>query len=150
MKRRIRSLVDLETRSWDIQDPDLLLSVIHPDMVWVWPPDARAHDPADWVVGMGRFNRTRWRKSWQGLFDTHVLAHNRRRVVRIRVSKELDGAFAVVDIDTLWRHRRTGKEQHWKGRVCKIYTKMKGGKWKLIGHTGALEYPVKKTNMCSV
>jgi len=37
---------------------------------------------------MGRFDRERWRKDWQGLFDTHDLIHNRRTTVKIEVSKE--------------------------------------------------------------
>ena len=46
---------------------------------------------------------------WEELFRTHELAHNRRRTVRIEVSKEGDGAFAVVDVDTLWRRRSDGE-----------------------------------------
>ena len=30
----IREIVDRETRAWDTQDAELLLSVFHPDMVW--------------------------------------------------------------------------------------------------------------------
>ena len=37
----INEIVDRETRAWDTQDVELLLSVLHPDMVWPWPPDAR-------------------------------------------------------------------------------------------------------------
>jgi hypothetical protein len=50
------------------------------------------------------------------------------------------GAFAVVDIDTLWR-RSDGVEQHWLGRVCKVYAFVKG-EWKMTAHTGALDYSV--------
>jgi ketosteroid isomerase-like protein len=70
-------------------------------------------------------NCERWRKVWQDLFDTHTLIHNRRGTRKIEVSSEDDGAFAVVDIDTLWRDGE-GKDDHWKGRVCKVYTKMPG------------------------
>ncbi len=140
IKQVIQALVDLETRGWDTQNPDLFLSIIHPDMVWPWPPHADAHDPAEWVLEFGRFNRNRWRQNWQGLFDTHDLVHNRRKTVKIVVSQEGDGAFAVVDIDTLWRNKRTGKDFLWKGRVCKIYTRLASGEWKLIAHTGALCY----------
>ena len=61
-----------------------------------------------------------------------------KQIKKIVISKEGDGAFAVVDIDTLWRDS-DGNDNHWKGRVCKVYTKMEGG-WKLIMHTGVLQY----------
>lgn len=89
---------------------------------------------------MGRFDRERWRRSWQELFDTHDLVHNRREIVRITATEERDGAFAVVDVDTLWR-RDDGADFHWKGRACKVYTRV-AGEWKLIMHTGLLRYPV--------
>lgn len=141
IKRAIQALVDLETRGWDTQNPYLLLSLIHPDMVWPWPPHPDAHDPAEWVLEFGRFNRDRWRKNWQELFDSHDLIHNHRKIVKIEVSQEEDGAFAVVDIDTLWRNKVTHANFLWKGRVCKIYTKLANGEWKLIAHTGVLQYP---------
>ena len=65
--------------------------------------------------------------------------HNRRETVRIVVSDQGDGAFAVVDVDTLWRNRETGELFPWKGRACKGYTKV-GEVWKLILHTGLLDY----------
>ncbi|HMF32243.1 MAG TPA: hypothetical protein VKK79_12550 [Candidatus Lokiarchaeia archaeon] len=143
IKQQIQALVDLETRGWDTKNPDLFLSIIHPDMVWPWPPTSDDHDPVDWVLELGRFDRERWRQNWQDLFDSHDLLHNNRTIVKIEVSKEEDGAFAVVDIDTLWRNKETGEDTHWKGRVCKIYTQMPSGEWKLIAHTGALLYPPK-------
>ena len=54
------------------------------------------------------------------------------------MSKEGDGALAVVDIDTLWRDAE-GNESHWKGRVCKVYARV-GDEWKITMHTGVLEY----------
>ena len=33
----------------------------------------------------------------------------------------LDGALAVVDIDTLWRNKATGVEMHWFGRTGKMF-----------------------------
>ena len=134
----IRAIVDRETLAWDTRNVELLLSVLHPDMVWPWPPNARAHDPIDWVFPFGRFDRQRWRRSWQTLFDTHQLVHNRREIQRIAVSDEADGAFAVVDVDTLWRNE-DGLEQQWKGRACKIYTRV-GDEWKMIAQTGLLDY----------
>lgn len=135
----IREIVNRETKAWDDRDLNRLLSVFHPDMVWPWPPHAQAHDPADWVMPFGRFDDERWRAGWADLFATHELVHNRRQIVRIEVSEEGDGAFAVVDVDTLWRSA-DGVDFHWKGRACKIYTKV-GDEWRLIAHTGLLEYP---------
>ena len=134
----IEELVNKETRAWNTKDVKLLLSLLHPDMVWPWPKHAQAHDPMEWVLEWGRYNYERWCNSWQNLFDTHELIHNSRIIRKIEVSKEGDGAFAVVDIDTLWRDRE-GKEDHWFGRVCKVYSLTDNG-WKMIMHTGALDY----------
>jgi ketosteroid isomerase-like protein len=136
----IREIVDRETRAWDTQDVDLLLTIFHPDVVWPWPPNAHAHDPIDWVWGMGRFDAARWRREWSELFATHDLVHNRRETRRVSVSPEGDGAFAVVDVDTLWRNRSDGSEMHWRGRACKVYARVET-EWKLTMHTGLLAYP---------
>jgi ketosteroid isomerase-like protein len=122
VESEIQATVDRETRAWDTQDVDLLISVFHPDMVWPWPPTARH----------------RWRDGWQQLFDTHELVRNERATRKIVVSDQGDGAFAVVDIDTAWRDER-GAELSWSGRTCKIYTKM-GDEWKMIAQTGVLDY----------
>jgi hypothetical protein len=137
-KAEIKEIVDRETLAWDTQNVELLLTVLHPDMVWPWPPNARAHDPIDWVLLLGRFDRERWRRGWQTLFDTHQLVHNHRTIQRIEVSAEADGAFAVVDVDSLWLSQ-DGVEQHWRGRACKIYTRV-GDEWKMIAQTGLLDY----------
>ena len=134
----IQEIVDRETRAWSEQDAETLVSIFHPDMVWPWPLDERAHDPVRWVFPWGRYDRERWRAGWQELFDTHTLVHNRRKTIKIVVSEQGDGAFAVVDVDTLWRDRE-GNDFHWKGRACKGYTKVNGA-WKLILHTGLLDY----------
>jgi ketosteroid isomerase-like protein len=138
-EREIQTMVDRETAAWDRQDAEALVELFHPDMVWPWPPHGNAHDPAQWIFPQGRFERARWKAGWEKLFRTHELRHNVRRTVRIEVSQEGDGAFAVVDVDTLWRRRVDGNANHWKGRACKGYTKV-GGKWLLIFHTGLLEY----------
>lgn len=138
-EEQIQEMVDRETRAWDAQDAEALVDLFHPDMVWPWPPDAHTHDPAGWVFPQGRFNRARWKRDWEELFRTCALVHNRRSTVRIALSAEGDGAFAVVDVDTLWRHKATGEDFHWKGRACKGYTRL-GGKWLLIYHTGLLDY----------
>ena len=87
----IEEIVHRETRAWVSRDVDLLLSVFHPDIVWPWPPGPRAHDPAEWVFVMGRFDRERWRRSWQELFDTHELVHNRPRIVKIEMTAQREG-----------------------------------------------------------
>jgi ketosteroid isomerase-like protein len=139
IESEIQEMVDRETRAWNEQDAEALVSIFHQDMVWPWPKDENAHDPAEWVFPFGRYDRARWKAGWQELFDTHDLVHNRRQTIKIVVSEQGDGAFAVVDVDTLWRHRESGREFHWKGRACKGYTKV-AGEWKLILHTGLLNY----------
>jgi len=135
----IQAMVDRETAAWNSQDAEELVSIFHPDMVWPWPPDPRAHDPERWVFPQGRFNRERWKAGWERLFQSHELVHNVRRTVRIVVSEEGDGAFAVVDVDTLWRERVNGHLFHWKGRACKGYSRV-GDRWFLIFHTGLLDH----------
>jgi hypothetical protein len=139
VESEIQEIVDRETRAWDTQDADLLLSVFHPDMVWPWPKSSSSHDPMEWVLEWGRYDAQRWRRGWQELFDTHSLIRNDRETKKIEVSQEGDGAFAVVDIDTLWRSP-LGEEMRWQGRVCKVYAKV-GGEWKMTMHTGVLVYP---------
>jgi Domain of unknown function (DUF4440) len=138
VRREIEEIVDRETRAWDTGDVDLLLTVFHPNMVWPWPRTLRSHDPMDWVLGWGRYDPERWGRGWQELFDTHELVRNEREIRKIEVSEEGDGAFAVVDIDTLWRDPE-GNDRRWKGRVCKVYSKV-GGEWRITMHTGVLEY----------
>lgn len=138
IRKEIEEIINRETKAWDTQDADLLLTIFHPDMVWPWPKTPQSHDPMDWVLEWGKYNYDRWRTLWLDLFNTHQLAHNIREIKKIEISKEGDGAFAVVDIDTLWIDSK-GNEEHWKGRVCKVYTKVKE-QWKLIMHTGVLEY----------
>ena len=138
VEQQIREMVERETRAWNERDADALVDLFHPDMVWPWPPDAQSHDPITWIFPQGRFDRERWRNGWQHLFDTYELVRNNRTIVRIAISEEEDGAFAVVDVDTLWRDR-SGRDFHWKGRASKGYT-LTGGGWKLIFHTGLLAY----------
>jgi ketosteroid isomerase-like protein len=135
-KQTIEQMVHCETHAWDRQDALALVDLFHPDMVWPWPPAERDHDPATWVFVMGRFDRERWTRSWQELFATHRLVHNRREIRQIVVTAEADG---VVDVDTLW-HDQKGRDNHWKGRACKVYTHMHDGQGKLIMHTGLLAY----------
>jgi ketosteroid isomerase-like protein len=92
----------------------------------------------DWVIEWGRYDAKRWRDDWQNLFDTHELVHNIRTIRKIEVSKEGDGAFAVVDIDTNWRST-SGEENRWMGRTCKIYSKV-DNEWKMTAQVGVLDY----------
>ncbi|MHA2212345.1 MAG: hypothetical protein ACW992_04180, partial [Candidatus Thorarchaeota archaeon] len=85
-----------------------------------------------------RFNYERWKRDYQELFDSHKLTHNKRAIRKIEVSEEGDGAFAVVDIDTLWVNS-DDNPNHWNGRVCKIYT-LVNSEWKMIMQTGVLDY----------
>jgi ketosteroid isomerase-like protein len=139
VRAEIEEMVHRETRAWDARDAEALVELFHPDMVWPWPPDPGDHDPATWVFVLGRFHRERWKACWEEMFQNHALIHNRREILKIEVSIESDAALAVVDIDTLWRDER-GRDNHWKGRVSKGYTKMVNGEWKLIFHTGVLRY----------
>jgi hypothetical protein len=102
----IQEIVDRETRAWDTKDAELLLSAFHPDMVWPWPKSPSSHDPMEWTLEWGRYDRERCLRGWQELFDTHELLQNVRETKKIEVSEQGDGAFAVVDIETLWRDLR--------------------------------------------
>jgi ketosteroid isomerase-like protein len=137
---QIMEIVNRETQAWTEKDVEKLLSIFHPDMVWPWPIASKSHDPIEWVFGMGRFDHQRWKKSYGDLFESHRLIHNVREIKKIVVSDEGDGAFAVVDVDTLWHNTNTKEDFHWRGRACKIYTKMPDDNWKLIAHTGLLDY----------
>jgi ketosteroid isomerase-like protein len=61
----IEAMVERETAAWDRQDATALVDLFHPDMVWPWPPDSQAHDPARWVFPQGRFDRERWKAGWR-------------------------------------------------------------------------------------
>jgi hypothetical protein len=63
---------------------------------------------------------------------------------KVLVSNEGDGAFAVVDVDTLWQNTKTkmifiGKADH--ARCTKM---SKDGKWKMIAPMGLLDYGIKR------
>lgn len=48
----IIEIVNRESRAWDTQDVNLLLSIFHSDMVWPWPRTPQSHDPMDWEMTM--------------------------------------------------------------------------------------------------
>jgi ketosteroid isomerase-like protein len=89
---------------------------------------------------LGRFQRDRWLQYFRAIFDQYDLVRNNRSTVNIEVSPEEDAAFAILDVDSLWRDKDTKQEIQWKGRVCKFYTKMSGGGWKFIFQIGPLDY----------
>ena len=59
-------------------------------MVWPWPKTPNSHDPMDWEMVLGRFNKD-------------------------------------------------NNQNQWKGRVCKVYSKV-SSEWKMTMHTGVIEY----------
>ncbi len=89
---------------------------------------------------MGRFDYQRWKEAYSELFATYRLIHNVRKILKIVISEEGDGAFAVVDVDTLWQNKMTNEDFRWKCRACKIYTRMNDGQWKVVAQTGLLGY----------
>ena len=135
----IRDAVDRETRAWNERDVEALLDLFHPDMVWAWPPTAYDHNPETWELELGRYDRERWGENWQRLFDTHELVHNERDTRSVAVDDGGTGGFAVVDIDTRWRHEETGELFHWDGRTTKLYALVDDG-WKMTAQWGALQF----------
>ena len=138
--QQIEAMVHRETAAWNAYDAEALVDLFHPDTVWPWPPNRHAHNPADWVMPLGRFDRNRWKASWQSLFDSFELVSNNRTIAKIEVSAQGDGGFAVVDIDTRWVHKQTRERQDWIGRACKVYTLTKS-RWYFIYQSGLLHYP---------
>lgn len=136
----IKEIIDRETEAWNEKDITKLLSVFHKDMVWVWPKASGCHDPMLWECPQGKFDELRWTKIYKVLFETYELNHNKRETLKVEVSKEQDGAFAVVDIDTLWKNKSTGEEMNWLGRTCKTYSLMDSKEWKMINQVGVLDY----------
>jgi len=136
----VTEIINRETEAWNTKNAELLMTIFHHDMVWPWPRTPLSHDPMDWVIPWGKYNCSRWKGLWQGLFDAYELVHNHRVIKKIEISEEGDGAFAVIDIDTLWRDEDRN-EDHWIGRVCKVYSKC-GDDWKMTMHTGVLDYSI--------
>jgi len=59
VKGQFEEIVNRETRAWDKQDVDLLMTVFHPDMVWPRPRTPKSHDPMDWVIEHARLSCNR-------------------------------------------------------------------------------------------
>jgi hypothetical protein len=47
IEKQIKEIVDRETKAWDNQDVELLMTIFHPDMVWPWPKDVNSYNPVD-------------------------------------------------------------------------------------------------------
>ena len=133
----VQNIIDRETRAWNEKSIDLLLSIFHPDMVWVWPTDSKKFDPMTWALPQGKFDRERYLKIYTAWFDQFDLIRNERKTLKITSSNENDAAFAIVDVDTLWCSS-SGEESHWKGRTGKTYVKMADG-WKMINQVGVFD-----------
>ena len=94
----LQEMVDRESRAYETYDANLMLTLFHPDMVWVWPPHSRAYDPMEWVLRMGRFEKNRWRAYLQKFFDEYEVLHNSRVTRKIYVSPALPGYHASANI----------------------------------------------------
>jgi hypothetical protein len=93
-----------------------------------------------WTSLHGKFDRPRWGQAYEKWFADFDLIKNQRQTQKTFVSKQGDGAFAGVDVDTLWR-TPFGEESHWFGRTCKTYVLTQKG-WKMIAQVGVLDYSV--------
>ncbi len=139
MIQDIEDIVNRETQAWDMQDIELLLSIFHSDMVWVWPKNSDSHNPVDWETPLGKFNYKLWTSIYSDMFANFSLEQNNRKIIKIVETQEKDGGFAVVDIDTIWKNKTTGMIMQWRGRTCKTYVKTNDG-YKMIAQTGVLSY----------
>jgi len=139
MSKMEEEIINRETKAWDTQNVELFLTIFHKDMVWPWPANNADHDPINWKLFLGKFDYNRWKNIYTNFFNENRLIHNNRKIMKITISKENDGAFAIVDIDTLWKNKKTKEKNHWFGRVSKAYAKV-NSKWKLTMHTGVLKY----------
>ena len=81
VKKQIQALIDRETLGLNTKNPDLFLDMIHPDMVWPWPPTSRDHDPVEWKFVLGRFNRERRRQNFRAIFDNYDLVHGEWKLI---------------------------------------------------------------------
>ena len=133
----IQAMVDRETDAWDRQDAETLVSLFHPDMVWPWPPDADSHDPARMGLPAGPLRPRAVATGLAGPLRFARLVHNRRRTVRIEVSRSRTAPSRSSTSTRSGENRASGQPFHWKGRACKGYTKV-GDRWLLIFHTGLL------------
>ena len=59
----IDEIVNLETKAWDMQDGETLISIFHKDMVWPWPKTPESHDPMEWIMILGGYDKKRGMKN---------------------------------------------------------------------------------------
>lgn len=129
----IEEIVRREGTAWGTGDIDLLLTVFHDDMVWLWPQTGGSHDPLNWLIEVGGFDRERWREGWGEMFEGGV-TRNEREIRKVVVSPEGDAAVAIVDVDVEWLNVES-EPVSWSGRVSKVYSKI-GDQWKMVTHNG--------------
>jgi hypothetical protein len=87
--RQMRALVDAETAAWNARHANALTASFHPDTVWPWPPNSRAHDPMERAKPLG------WVSS---LLSTPALANEVRRAIKCLVRKAVIDAYALDPI----------------------------------------------------
>lgn len=138
MEIEIQEIIDRETTAWNEKSVQLLLSIFHLDMVWVWPSDSKNVDPMSWTSMLGKFDSERWAGVYTEWFANYTAVRNERKTQKINMTKQGDGAFAIVDVDTLWQNKNN-ESSHWLGRTCKTYVKI-NGEWKMINQVGVLDY----------
>lgn len=139
LQQEIEEIVNREKDAWEMKDAELLLTVFHEDMVWAWPRNFDTLNPFYWQVDLGRFNHASWKVHWQDFFDAYELVDALVKVQKVQFSDAKDAAFAVVDLNVQWEDKMTGRLLYWRGRVCKVYTKVRDN-WKLLSHTGFIPY----------
>ena len=138
IESEIQEIIDKETAAWNTKSVNLLLSIFHHDMVWVWPTDPKNIDPMSWSSMLGKFDFDRWSTIYNNWFANFSPVKNIRKTQKVLVTKEGDGAFAVVDIDTLWVSH-SNEQSHWYGRTGKTYVKTTSG-WKMINQVGVFDH----------
>lgn len=129
---RIEEIVHLETRAWDEGDVDLLLSLFHPDLIWIWPTDGHAGDLLASKLQVSKFDAERWQAGWSSILGNELLL-NKRHILSVTASPAGDSAVAIVDVETSWR--TAAGQAGWSGRATKCYVRV-GDSWKMIAHIG--------------
>lgn len=139
LNNEINEIVRREQDAWEMKDAELLLTVFHRDMVWAWPRDFDSLNPFYWQMDLGRFDHELWLDHWTEFFRVYDLIDAVVKLQKVSFSVREDAAFAVVDLNVHWENQENGEIVSWKGRVCKIYSKVRDS-WKLISQTGMIPY----------
>lgn len=135
----LRELIKRELEALKRKDVELLLTIFHEDMVWAWPRSFNTANPFYWEMDLGRFNYERWYFHWKDFFEKFEILHAVMMPQKINLSAQEDAAFAVIDLHFQWESKTNGEIVEWRGRVCKVYTRMEKS-WKLIQQTGLIPY----------